>query len=212
MTKPLEVPIKVGPHGQLPQYATPHAAGCDLFASQDLVIRPGETKLMPLDIVIALPEGTEAQVRPRSGLSLKTDLRVPNAPGTIDADYRNPVGVILQNTFNPALLAGQIATRPELLEEILSTHRAARLRDLLGDKSVTEAHALDNLLDTTVFLDDQNNPYGTIYLHQGDRIAQLIISRHERAFYIDHPAPETVGVDRGGGFGSTGHRDLPKQR
>jgi dUTP pyrophosphatase len=75
---------------------------------------------------MALPPGTEAQIRPRSGLSLKTDLRVPNAPGTIDADYRHPVGVLLQNTFNPAHLPYEIARRPELLTEILKTHRAVR--------------------------------------------------------------------------------------
>ena len=204
MSQPIEIPIKVGSTGRLPQYASPHAAGCDLFATQDVILRPGETQLMPLDFVMALPEGFEAQVRPRSGLSLKTNLRLPNSPGTIDADYRNPVGVIMQNTYNPAWLAGQIAARPELLSEILMTHRPTRLRDILTDHPAASDTALAGLLDTTIFLDEQGNPYGTIYLHKGDRIAQLVISQHERAYFLDHPAPETVGVDRGGGFGSTG--------
>jgi dUTP pyrophosphatase len=205
----IEVPIKIGSQGQCPQYASLHAAGCDLFATADLVLLPGQAKIMPLDLIIALPEGTEAQIRPRSGLSLKTDLRVPNSPGTIDADYRNPVGVILQNTFNPAVLPSQIAARPALLDEILQTHRPVRLKDLLADHPRAADPALADLLATTVFLDDNNNPYGTIYLHQGDRIAQMVVSHHERADFVDHPAPETIGVDRGGGFGSTGHREIP---
>lgn len=204
----IEVPIKTSANGCKPQYASQHAAGCDLFATTDLVLLPGQTKVMPLDFIIALPEGTEAQVRPRSGLSLKTDLRVPNSPGTIDADYRNPVGVILQNTYNPAVLPLQIAAQPELLDEILRTHRPVLLGDLLADHPQANEPALAGLLSTTVFLDEHGNPYGTIYLHQGDRIAQMVISRHETADFIDHPAPETVGIDRGGGFGSTGHRDI----
>ena len=205
---PVDVPIKIGDHGRKPQYASAHAAGCDLFATTDMVLHPGQTRIMPLDIIIALPEGTEAQVRPRSGLSLKTDLRVPNSPGTIDADYRNPVGVILQNTYNPAALPSQIAARPELLDEILLKHRPIRLRDLLSDHPRADEPALADLLDTTVFLDDNDNPYGTIYLHKGDRIAQMVITTHLRADFIDHPAPESVGIDRGGGFGSTGHREI----
>ncbi len=206
----IEVPIKISANGSRPQYASEHAAGCDLFATSDLVLLPGETIVMPLDFIIALPEGTEAQVRPRSGLSLKTDLRVPNSPGTIDADYRNPVGVILQNTFNPAVLPSQIAARPALLDEILKTHRPVRLSDLLAAHPRANEPALADLFATTVFLDERDNPYGTIYLHQGDRIAQLVIARHETAVFADHPAPETVGIDRGGGFGSTGHREIPR--
>lgn len=204
MSQPIEIPIKVGPNGQLPQYASPHAAGCDLFATQDMTIRPGQTCLMPLEIVIALPEGMEAQVRPRSGLSLKTDLRLPNSPGTIDADYRNPCGVILQNTFNPAWLHGQIAAQPDLIAEILADHRPVQLREIIPASDAVNDPLLVNFLEQIVFLDSQNNPYGTIYLHKGDRIAQMVISRHERACFVEHPAPETIGVDRGGGFGSTG--------
>ncbi len=90
------------PHGAdlpLPAYATAHAAGMDLYAavSEDIVIAPGARALIPTGIAIALPEGLEAQVRPRSGLALKSGLTVLNAPGTIDADYRGEVGVILAN-------------------------------------------------------------------------------------------------------------------
>jgi dUTP pyrophosphatase len=83
----------------LPRRATPGAAGYDLCAAVDaaLVLRPGERALVPTGFAIALPEGYEAQVRPRSGLALRHGVVLPNAPGTIDSDYRGEVKVILQN-------------------------------------------------------------------------------------------------------------------
>jgi dUTP pyrophosphatase len=90
------------PHGDglpLPSYATPHAAGLDLLAaiSADVVLAPRERVLVPTGIAIALPLELEAQVRPRSGLALKAGITVLNSPGTIDADYRGEIGVILVN-------------------------------------------------------------------------------------------------------------------
>lgn len=86
-------------HHPLPVYATPQSAGMDLRANLDeaVVLRPLERRLIPTGLYIALPEGYEAQVRPRSGLALKHGLTVLNAPGTIDADYRGEVGVVLVN-------------------------------------------------------------------------------------------------------------------
>lgn len=89
-------------HGRdlpLPAYATLHSAGLDLLAAvaADLVLAPGARALVPTGIALALPPGFEAQVRPRSGLALKHGVTVLNAPGTIDADYRGEVGVILVN-------------------------------------------------------------------------------------------------------------------
>ena len=81
----------------LPQYATPASAGVDLRASEARVIPPGGRALVPTGLRIALPEGYEAQVRPRSGLALKHGITLPNSPGTIDADYRGEIGVILMN-------------------------------------------------------------------------------------------------------------------
>ena len=97
-----EVPLHRLPHGAglaLPDYATELSAGVDLLAAveADVVLQPGERKLIPSGIAIALPAGTEAQVRPRSGLALEHGVTVLNAPGTIDADYRGEVGVILIN-------------------------------------------------------------------------------------------------------------------
>ena len=86
-------------HHPLPQYATPMSAGLDLRANLDapLKLQPMQRCLVPTGLRIALPQGYEAQVRPRSGLALKRGITVLNAPGTIDADYRGEIGVILIN-------------------------------------------------------------------------------------------------------------------
>jgi dUTP pyrophosphatase len=83
----------------LPGYMTDHAAGMDLVAAvlEDLILPPGQRALVPTGIAIALPEGFEAQVRPRSGLALKNGVTLVNTPGTIDADYRGEIRVILIN-------------------------------------------------------------------------------------------------------------------
>jgi dUTP pyrophosphatase len=83
----------------LPRYMTEHAAGMDIAAAvgKEEVILPGERKLIPTGIAIALPEGYEAQIRPRSGLALKSGVTLVNSPGTIDADYRGEIGVIMIN-------------------------------------------------------------------------------------------------------------------
>jgi len=96
------VHIQKLPHGEgldLPFYATTHAAGADLRAAvdTDVVIEPGQTRLIKTGFAMALPDNYEAQVRPRSGLALKNSITVLNTPGTIDADYRGEVGVILIN-------------------------------------------------------------------------------------------------------------------
>ena len=95
----VKIPVVNRGHQQLPAYATPQSAGMDLRANLDapVTLRPWERRLIPTGLYIALPEGYEAQVRPRSGLALKHGLTVLNAPGTIDADYRGEVGVVLIN-------------------------------------------------------------------------------------------------------------------
>ncbi|MCU0530591.1 MAG: dUTP diphosphatase [Syntrophales bacterium] len=86
----------------LPGYMTDHAAGMDLVAavSGDLVLSPGHRALVPTGIAIALPRGFEAQIRPRSGLALKNGITLVNTPGTIDADYRGEIRIILINHGN----------------------------------------------------------------------------------------------------------------
>jgi len=86
----------------LPEYATAYAAGMDLRANVDqpVVLKPLERSLVPTGIYIQLPEGYEAQIRPRSGLAIKHGISIVNAPGTIDADYRGEIRVILVNLSN----------------------------------------------------------------------------------------------------------------
>lgn len=95
----MEIKIINRSHHPLPQYATPQSAGMDLRANIDepITLAPLERKLVPTGLFMALPAGYEAQVRPRSGLALKKGVTVLNTPGTIDADYRGEIGVILIN-------------------------------------------------------------------------------------------------------------------
>ncbi len=133
-------------HQQLPAYATPQSAGMDLRANLDapVTLRPLERRLIPTGLHIALPEGYEAQVRPRSGLALKHGLTVLNSPGTIDADYRGEIGVVLVNLSNEDFI-----------------------------------------------------------VNDGERIAQLVIARHEQADLI--VVDELDATERGeGGYGHTG--------
>ena len=104
----LAVSVQVLPHGRglpLPAYATAGSAGVDLAAALEapLVLPPGGRALVPTGIALALPDGFEAQVRPRSGLALRHGVTVLNSPGTIDSDYRGEIGVILANLGSDSL-------------------------------------------------------------------------------------------------------------
>ena len=96
----------------IPTFGTALAAGFDLYAVEDVIISPNETALVPLGFAVAIPEGYEMQIRPRSGVSFKTPLRVANSPATIDADYRGEVKVLLENTepYTDCLCGGVIWT------------------------------------------------------------------------------------------------------
>lgn len=102
MTKPISISITRAESAKdlaLPAYATEHSAGMDLLAAvtENVVLKTGERKLIPTGLSIALPDGYEAQIRPRSGLALKNGISLVNSPGTIDADYRGEIGVIVIN-------------------------------------------------------------------------------------------------------------------
>ncbi len=104
MSTAIELDIRQLPHGEglpLPAYQSAHAAGLDLLAAvpenAPLILAPGKHALVPTGLAIALPEGVEAQVRPRSGLAAKHGVTVLNSPGTVDADYRGEIQVILIN-------------------------------------------------------------------------------------------------------------------
>jgi len=117
------VHIKRLPHGEgldLPSYETALAAGCDMRAAlvKPMILRPGERHMVPTGLAIALPPGWEAQMRPRSGLAAKHGISVLNAPGTIDADYRGELKIILINhgtedfTINRGDRIGQMVIAP----------------------------------------------------------------------------------------------------
>ena len=133
-------------HQPLPQYATPQSAGMDLRANleEPVTLKPLERRLIPTGLHIALPAGYEAQVRPRSGLALKKGITVLNSPGTIDADYRGEIGVLLIN--------------------------------LSQDEFV---------------------------VNDGERVAQMIIARHEQGEFVEVEVLDET--ERGeGGYGHTG--------
>ena len=118
----------------LPAYESIHAAGMDLraFLAEPLTLNPMERVLIPTGIYMELPEGTEAQVRPRSGLALRHGITVLNAPGTIDADYRGEVKVLLVNLGNEPF---EIRNGERIAQMILATHARAdwELSELLGE-------------------------------------------------------------------------------
>jgi dUTP diphosphatase len=94
--------LRKDPVVALPQYMTEGSSGMDLFAclQTELTLQPGERRLIPTGVSVAIPEGFEGQVRPRSGLAIRNGIGLINAPGTIDADYRGEVGVLLINFGN----------------------------------------------------------------------------------------------------------------
>ena len=123
MTSSLVVPVSILPHGEdlpLPRYATPGSAGLDLHAAleNEVSLNPGERSLIPTGLKIELPQGYEAQIRPRSGLALEYGVTVLNAPGTIDSDYRGELKVLLVNhgvhpvKINRAMKIAQLIIAP----------------------------------------------------------------------------------------------------
>jgi len=98
----IEIPIELcHDNAKIPCYANPTDSGMDIYALEDITIAPGETKLIPTGLKVAIPVGYELQVRPKSGCALKTKLRVANTPGTIDAGYRDEIGIIIDNIDAP---------------------------------------------------------------------------------------------------------------
>ena len=134
----LELRIKrLSPLADLPCYQTPHAAGMDLHAAVDspVCLPPGEIRLIPCGFAMAVPPGYEAQVRPRSGLASKHGISMPNAPGTIDADYRGEVKVPLINhgtqpfMIEPNMRRAQMVVAPVMhceVEEVTDLDETVR--------------------------------------------------------------------------------------
>ena len=128
----IEIEVVRLPHGRdlaLPDYATAAAAGADLLAAidQDIELKSLERRIVPTGISIALPAGFEAQVRPRSGLAAKNGVTVANAPGTIDADYRGEVGVILVNLGSEPF---RITRGMRIAQMVIARHARAVWREV----------------------------------------------------------------------------------
>lgn len=119
----------------LPRYMTPNSSGMDLFAAieEEFVLRPGQRQLIATGIALALPEGYEAQLRPRSGLALEKGVTILNSPGTIDSDYRGEIGIILIN----------------LGEDTFAIHRGDRIAQMVIQKVVKAELYLRDELDQT---------------------------------------------------------------
>ncbi len=137
-TNTLPVSLALLPHAEglgLPAYATAHAAGMDLQAAVDapVTLQPGARALIPTGLSIALPPGFEAQIRPRSGLAAKNGVTVLNTPGTIDADYRGEIKVILAN----------LGTEPFTVE------RGMRVAQMVVSRHETVSWTMVNNLDET---------------------------------------------------------------
>ena len=111
-------------HHQLPEYATAYSAGMDLraYIDQPIILKPMERALIPTGLFIELPEGYEAQIRPRSGLAIKHGVTVLNTPGTIDADYRGEIRVILVNLSDQEFI---IKDGERICQMIIATHQHA---------------------------------------------------------------------------------------
>jgi dUTP pyrophosphatase len=109
----------------LPQYQTSHSAGMDLHAhlQEPIVLQPGERKLIPTGLTLELPEGHEAQIRPRSGLALKHGITVLNSPGTIDADYRGELKVLLINLGQEPF---EIANGERIAQMVIARHETVK--------------------------------------------------------------------------------------
>ncbi|HHU06837.1 MAG TPA: aminotransferase [Clostridiaceae bacterium] len=199
----VKIYIEISEGAVLPVRGSDLAAGYDLFASVACEVIPGATSLVSTGLKIALPPGYEAQIRPRSGLSLKSSIRIPNSPGTIDADYRDEVKVIIHNQFHFSDLPEMLLQKPELSDHLRNNcykvSFAAYLHETTGNQ------AIYNLIDDfDIWLENDGLPFGTIRIKKGDRIAQMVFAKvYEAQFGIRNDV-SILGTDRGGGFGSTG--------
>ncbi|NGT32232.1 aminotransferase [Clostridium perfringens] len=207
-----DVYIQYDKNGETPKYETPLAAGADLFAAEDMVIRPFEKVAIPLGLKFAIPDNMELQIRARSGLSLRTNLKISNSIGTIDADSVSDISVILENNYNIANLPYEIANDISILDDLKNNYTEVRLSDYLESKGHDVSSyederkkAYKKLLKTYIYLDKNGNPYGTIYIKKGNRIAQMVLAKYYKANFIKtDDVSKLKSVNRGGGFGHTG--------
>lgn len=183
-----KVPVKIKrlhPDAVIPKYATDLSAGFDLYAVEDVIIEPGETKAVGLGLAFEIPAGYEIQIRPRSGISLKTLLRQSNSVGTIDADYRGEVKVMFDNIAEPDY--------------------RLYIDDLRSEVYAVNGEVFDIKGEVSMEVDYGSLLHGSYIIRKGDRICQGILSKVPQANFIE--VEELSDTERGcGGLGSTGVR------
>ncbi|MFD3198897.1 dUTP diphosphatase [Bacillus sp. LR_5] len=174
---------RLSPDAQTPTYAHSTDAGFDLAASEDVIIEPGATACVPTGLAFEIPEGYEMQIRPRSGITLKTKLRVQL--GTVDEGYRGEVGVIVDNI---AQKIGEEDTRYLFVDGGCENTEKAEFFDF----------NIDDYRYGNVYVPDS-----TYKIRKGDRIAQALIKPVEQAVFteVDALGDSDRGAD---GFGSSG--------
>ncbi len=129
---------RLSPDAKLPTYATPGAVGLDLYANDDIALPPGEFRTVSTGIAVELPQGYEAQIRPRSGLAAKYGITVLNSPGTIDTDYRGELKVVLINlgkhTFHihKGMRIAQLVIHPSVKVNLKEANLSPTSRDTSG--------------------------------------------------------------------------------
>jgi dUTP pyrophosphatase len=144
----IDIPISLEGDAELPVYSSADASGADVRAhiEEDIQLKPGERILIPTGISFAIPHGYEIQVRPRSGMALKHGITVLNSPGTIDADYRGELGVILINlgseifTIKPGMRIAQIVVQPVFQANFILQKQFAETQRGAGGFGHTGAH------------------------------------------------------------------------
>ena len=178
----INVPIERCREGaRIPRYMREGDSGMDICAAEDVSILPGQTVLIPTGLKFAVPPGYEMQIRPRSGISLRTSLRIPNAPGTVDSGFREEVGVIMTNACLPA---GVISI--------------AAIKEM--EKNIADYPELG--------LDSPPAEGPCVYrIKKGDRIAQIVFQAAPTAALFEVENVKEYGADRRGGLGSTGIAD-----
>jgi dUTP pyrophosphatase len=181
----INVKIKrLHPDAVIPKYAKPGDAGFDLVATEDVIVEPGETVKVPTGLAFEIPEGFELQIRPRSGITTKTKLRVQL--GTIDSPYRGEVKVIVDNIAQPGYVVVGVTDGQHVGYDVQMS-RVEKIKTI----------------DNSEYLDEIYHPKGTYIIRKGDRIGQGIIAPVSQAQFIE--VDELGKSDRGiSGFGSTG--------
>ncbi len=190
------------PHARLPIYAKPDDAGMDLVAAEETFLAPGETKLVPTGLKVAIPEGFEIQVRPRSGLSLHTPLRIPNSPGTIDAGFRDEICIIVTNT---SALSQISAPDPSDFSDNPASCDTPKSSISAASCDIPPLSISSIFSDTPTYsITEKGCKPGIYRILPGDRIAQIILQKVPRIQWNEQDSVTDIGCDRGGGFGSTG--------